>query len=261
MSNPPTQGSRNPGSLRAAFLIYKAKTLQSGRFKGYSALVGESCIPGLTVAELQELEAIGQLQLKLFTDTGVVHDIQPDIRQFCIDFAEFLPEGCYTSREMALAMHWEHPGYYTCRFHKSSYPDKASFVDGNGRLGGVSFQPSGFSTTTGRPMIGDHMQCGCPIEDVLLEFFLFKTRRARSKNPTYMNQVHGMGNIMVTPRMRAFICQGFRDDTGLAIQDIYNQECSKDGIQDRLNALKAIRLLARVKQRRPEVGGIDDAED
>ncbi|KDR65895.1 hypothetical protein GALMADRAFT_217290 [Galerina marginata CBS 339.88] len=257
---PPTQNSRDLGPPRASALIYKAKALRIGRVQDYLALVGESCIPGLTVAEVEELEAIGQLQLKRFNDTGVVHNIQPDIRQFCIEFAEFLPESGYTSKEMALAMHWKPPGYYTCRFHKSPMPDKPTFFDGNGTLGGVSFRPSGFGLSD-KPMIDDHMQCGCSIEDVLLEFFLFKTRRARSKNPMYRNHLHGMGRTVITPRIRAFICQGFRDDTGLTIQDIYDQEPIKEGIQDRLDVLKAIKLLARVQKRRSDVELSEEEEE
>ncbi|KDR86184.1 hypothetical protein GALMADRAFT_1326095 [Galerina marginata CBS 339.88] len=257
----PTQSTESLAPSRTLFLINKAKALKVGRLQDYLALVGESCIPGLTVAEVLELEGLAQLELKRFQETGIVHDIHRDIRQFCIDFAEFLPECSHTSREMALAMHWKTPGYYTCRFHKSSYPDKASFIDGNGVLGGVSFRPSGFGMVTDKPMLDDHMQCGCPIEDVLLEFFLFKTRRARSKNPMYKNHLYGMGRTMVTPRMRVFICQGFRDDSGLEIQDIYNQEFSKNGVENRLDALKAIKLLARVQKRRSVVKGNDDGED
>ncbi|KDR76766.1 hypothetical protein GALMADRAFT_139648 [Galerina marginata CBS 339.88] len=222
----------------------------------YRNLIGESYIPGLTKEDVEKLEAASRLQLNSFNQTGVVFEIHPAIRSYCLTYAEFLPESAYTSREMALAMHWKEPGYLRCRFHRApllDYPSDTT-VDSDGNFKGVAFRPSGLSLTilTDPPLLANHMQCGCPIQDVLLEFFLFKTRRVNSSHPQYAVKSYSMNMTVVPPPIRAFVCEGFRQDTALDIQDIYDQQYGQEGFEDRLEVLKAIRLLNRIKGRNVE---------
>jgi len=67
-----------------------------------------------------------------------------------------------------------------------------------------------------------HMHCGCPVAEVALEFFLYKTCRAFSSNPANAGRVYQMTDLhMLKPSTRVFWNQSLRDYTGLCTEDFF----------------------------------------
>lgn len=66
------------------------------------------------------------------------------------------------------------------------------------------------------------MNCGCLIEDGLLEFYFWKTVTARSTHPLLSGVIHHMDGEVTPFIIRSFWVSQFRSTTGLTMDDIYN---------------------------------------
>lgn len=139
-----------------------------------------------------------------------------------------VPEAATTSREAAVMVHTNSFLNVVCRFHVS---DKKYARDGmlisDNRIHGVAYKGDyGNSKAPVIPRL-NHMNCGCLISDVLLEFFLWKTIKIRSSNPR-LPGVEGLGNEILHPRKRAYMVQVFHQFTGLTVDDLYTNGSPMD---------------------------------
>jgi len=86
-----------------------------------------------------------------------------------------------------------------------------------------------------------HLHCGCNEDDVLMDFFFWKTW-------TLTSEEHGicveesMKDQLMAPRLRAFVVHAFRAATGLSIDDMYLDGRSAENLEERL-LIKQINFL------------------
>ena len=66
------------------------------------------------------------------------------------------------------------------------------------------------------------MHCGCLIDNVLLDFFFWKTVFARSTNPSLRDLLWRMGKESTPSTIRAFWVSQFKSLTNLTVDDVYN---------------------------------------
>lgn len=139
----------------------------------------------------------------------------------------FLPETAYTSRALASAIFANAFGNTQCQTHEKT--KNHSKIDG---LRGLPFLIYGVPYA-GRyahsgaqcvdPVPGT-MNCGCPINDVLLCFYFWKIWTVESVHPEYAGIQETMGADFLDFRMRTFVCQAFTKLTGMTVDDIYSGE-------------------------------------
>ncbi|KAK7059097.1 hypothetical protein VNI00_001722 [Paramarasmius palmivorus] len=167
------------------------------------------------------------------------------------------PEAATTSREVALACMVSGQGTLLCRYHtrtkksvrerdlrdgeegllfgrpwdaihrldwqaldKGQKPGKAAakrFVQSLSSTSPRGWVVPGWKRFPGRDPRA--MDCGCYIEDVLLEFYLWKTGRFTSP---VMKMIDHFGRDLLKPRQRAFLLGVYRSETKLDINDIYS---------------------------------------
>ncbi|KAF9474195.1 hypothetical protein BDN70DRAFT_771835, partial [Pholiota conissans] len=69
------------------------------------------------------------------------------------------------------------------------------------------------------------MHCGCFIDDVLLDFYLWKTMTITSRHPTdatLMAAKESMLGAAFPPRVRAFFVEAFLFYSHLTLKDLYS---------------------------------------
>lgn len=186
----------------------------------------------------------GTAQISDVIKTQDAEKLHVSIRGLARKYQAFLPASSYLSREVALAVHSTNVDNYKCRFHQKFRSQKKH--DGAGRyvVEGVGFKPD-LSAETRK---AEHMNCGCPIEDVLLEFFFWKMWTARSTNPAWKMIEEGMRGIIVSPRHRAFICQAFRFYTRLTLDDIYKWPSSGKSLKTYTALVLAYRVVEELQK-------------
>ena len=147
--------------------------------------------------------------------------IQVKIRRAAREVQEFLPESSYRSLHAAMQVHLASTQNYVCRFHGArrgyiAFDNVSSFV-------GVG-HPKVLSTPKKRDVKLEpgHMNCGCSIEDVLLEFFFWKTFIVMSSNPQIQTQFRVLDHNIIYPDMRRIWVQHWKQSTALTVEDIYD---------------------------------------
>lgn len=132
----------------------------------------------------------------------------------------FLPEAGYTSRRVALLVHWTKKGNCICQLHQDHRNFKSN--DSASDFFGVAYEKTLNSkkddNRTAKPL---HMHCGCLIDDVLLEFFFWKTVTARSTHPKLKSLAWNMGKAFTPTNIRAFWVSQFKTMTNLTLDDVY----------------------------------------
>jgi hypothetical protein len=98
------------------------------------------------------------------------------------------------------------------------------------------------------PLAG-HMHCGCPITEVALELFLWKTSRGFSTNPANAGNVYRMsaGLHMLKPSIRSFWNQSIRDYTGLFTEDFLAPDYGEPSWSARIALIQLHTQLVRLK--------------
>ncbi|KAF8193295.1 hypothetical protein BJ912DRAFT_848467 [Pholiota molesta] len=206
-------------------------------------------------------------------------NITPSMRRTIREVQDFVPEAGVTSRELALLVHRNSLDNLQCRFHEKS-KDKEHY-DGNmikgQRIHGVAFQMK-LAGSTARPVKAEpgFMNCGCHIDDVLLDFFWWKTWIIRSRNPNLFDATESMMESVFPPRPRAFFVHAFLNISHLKLDDFYGLDYGTlayyvriltkqvTGIFGRLRAFgvpdKLIRELAKPPTKVPTPGVEMDTE-
>ena len=89
---------------------------------------------------------------------------------------------------------------------------------------GVAFQGT-YNTSTESGVTPDpgFMHCGCTIEDVLIDFFIFKTVKAKARAPRLRGWKEGLKADGFSPRQRAFVVDLFKSWTMLDVDDLFGR--------------------------------------
>jgi hypothetical protein len=91
------------------------------------------------------------------------------------------------------------------------------------------------------------MHCGCAIDDVLMEFFFWKTWTAMSTRPS-LDVLEGLGDEVVPARLRAFTNQVFKRTMCLTINDLYGDDYGTEKYEARLRLKQAAHMLQIVNK-------------
>lgn len=133
------------------------------------------------------------------------------------------PQAVQCSLMMAHHVHLNGSGNFVCRYHARTKSYK--WFDGNLTLATVNngCPFPGRLGTLGHPGIAQPkcMHCGCYIEEVLLEFYFFKTWTIISHRPGYTDRMEGWGPDYFTLRQRGMAVQAMAKHAGITIKNIY----------------------------------------
>lgn len=135
----------------------------------------------------------------------------------------FFPDMVRTTKELALYGTTTKFGNMICPFHENHDKiGKITDVSGgtkNFRMTGTPYARNvGSSARKGVEAEEGYMHCGCSIEDVLWDLYMWKGGKITS--PTVPGK-EGWRRERLNPRARAFMAQMFRDWTTLTVDDLY----------------------------------------
>ncbi|KAF8169099.1 hypothetical protein BJ912DRAFT_862301, partial [Pholiota molesta] len=173
------------------------------------------------------------------------------IRRAIRDIPDFLPEAGYSSRKLALLVHENNLENLQCRYHeKTKNRDKYDGIDSAGqKIHGVPYKPQlNASTQTNITPQDDFMHCGCYIDDVLLDFFLWKTMTIHSHNPELRGIYESMMATEFPPRVRAFVLQLFLVFSNLQLDDLYALDYGTPAYYTRRHQVQGRKLLGLMDQ-------------
>jgi hypothetical protein len=154
-----------------------------------------------------------------------------------------MPEAATTSRELALAVLETNRQNIVCCYHQRAKGDVV--VDGEGKyaLNGQPY-PRKLRKTKAAPPVTrppGHLHCGCNEDDVLMDFYFWKTWSLTSElNGDKVTE--SMRDQLMPPRLRAFVVHAFKNSTGLSIKDLYSGKRSPENHEKRC-LLKQIQYL------------------
>ncbi|KDR73873.1 hypothetical protein GALMADRAFT_212113 [Galerina marginata CBS 339.88] len=175
-------------------------------------------------------------------------NIEVGIRRAGRDVQQFLPESAHLSIEVAIIFHLTSARNMVCRYHQRHRARTHHQHDTVISLAGVGYPRKLSSTDHEVPPPAGHMNCGCAVDDVLFEYFIWKTSSAFSTNPKLASTNYFMGdNDFVAPKIRRFWVQQWKDATCLTINDIYGNDTDTAGWIPRLAALSVIRQVSKLK--------------
>lgn len=131
----------------------------------------------------------------------------------------FFPDVSFTSVEVTKLIFETDRLQTLCEYHRKGKhnfnPDTATVLHGQGFKG-----QSVDKASKVEPPHEDHLHCGCPIHEVAMEFFFWKTTRAFSSNPN-LSGSYAMEQLWkFKPSTRSFWNKSFRDYTGLQTEDL-----------------------------------------
>ena len=99
-----------------------------------------------------------------------------------------------------------------------------------------------------------HLHCGCPLREVALEFFLWKTTRAFSSNPRLAGTSYAMEELSkLKPSTRSFWNKSIRDYTGLQTEDLVSSDYGSDEFAIRIALLQLHTQMERLRALRAPV--------
>lgn len=171
-------------------------------------------------------------------------NIEVSIRRAAREVRAFLPESSYFSKEIALQIHLASSKNYVCRFHSKNRAYKS--FDNVITLTGVG-HPKAYSGNrdgqTARQ--AGHMTCGCSIDDVLIEFYIWKTFHTTSSNTKIVTPFYMNDEDLIAPKIRRFWVQHWKKTTGLTLDDIYGRD---SGYPECLPQLRARSIMRQVEE-------------
>lgn len=146
----------------------------------------------------------------------------------------YLIEGATTNRKTALHCLTTGNGNTMCRYHqgitKKEHPMDGEYPGdkmGEFNVTGVPGPRVLYPETPAPGM----MNCGCDEDEVLTDFFFWKTWTVTS---TKTKKTEGWKEQCLDPRARAFVVQAFHQATGLSIDDMYFENRNADQQKKRL---------------------------
>lgn len=154
-----------------------------------------------------------------------------------------LPDEALRSTSVALAIHTNSAKNTVCRFH-SRY-QKTKIHDGVtlNLVEGVAYLPVyGSFQLPAKPYPGC-MNCGCLIEDVLYDFYFWKTWTVVPRRPDLAGRSETMKCDVLRPRVRAFVIDMFKKFTKLTLDDLYGGYGLSRPMRENVLAMRSIQRL------------------
>lgn len=156
----------------------------------------------------------------------------------------FVPEAAYLSRRVALEIHSNKLNILQCCYHEKTKNDR--YWDGLATLPylvyGIPYAP----IKAGSVPPHGAMHCGCPIDDVLQDFYFWKTWTAQSRRPDYHSCEEGMAATVLNPCCRTFVIQAYHKMTGLTLDDIYSVNHNSTEHHHHLVLTQTARLISKL---------------
>ncbi|KAJ7075681.1 hypothetical protein B0H15DRAFT_806080 [Mycena belliarum] len=196
---------------KEAIPIPEAANTQASNKKAHQ--VDERWYYTMTEEEKTDFANQGRMAISLFLEKK--SPIPYDHRRLMRFAPDYLPECSYTTRDLALHILRTTTKLNTCPFHSMKASRKKA-QDKPDDIVGVPFTPSSIEVNA----LKGALSCGCNINEVLLDFILYKVGRAKSSNPA----IPLLANLYKEPvetRHRTYIVQAFTAATGLTVDDIY----------------------------------------
>ncbi|KAH9477984.1 hypothetical protein JR316_0010217 [Psilocybe cubensis] len=266
----PEKSAHQPTGSVPDVLVPKIPSVAEGE-DSLSGAFGEDGIAGdfrkameaytrMTGAELQALSDGAQNSIQEFLETGKLPSLKVKHRK-ALRMLQFMhPELCITHRQVALGIHMTSHLNLVCRYHERSSMVKK--CDNETHIAGVAYR----ADYSAAPQEG-HMNCGCLIDDVLLDFYFWKTLSIRSTNPKLQSVEETMKTDVFPPRIRAFVIKLFTSATMLTASDIYNDHRPRGKFSRETHLMMVSftrlgeELKARLKGIKVVTYGIDDVND
>jgi hypothetical protein len=166
-----------------------------------------------------------------------------------------LPEASFTSVDLSKTI-FESKGskLFLCEYHRKG-KDTTYKNDTIVEFFGTGFKGIDSDSDKTPPRVG-HLHCGCAIDEVILEFFLWKTSRARSSNLAIDKDFAMAGLEKLKPSTRSFWNKSIRDYTGLRTEvfispdygsPIYASRLAMIQLHTQIERLKALRAPLMVQ--------------
>lgn len=135
-----------------------------------------------------------------------------------------------------------------CEYHRKGKSNTFK-ADSAIELFGMGFkgQSVGDSSKLTVPLDG-HLHCGCPIREVAMEYFLWKTTRAFSSNPRLAGRTYAMEELSkLKPSTRTFWNKSIWDYTGLQTEDLLSGDYGSDMFAIRIAIIQLHTQIERLR--------------
>lgn len=164
--------------------------------------------------------------LKAGTDTKEVLDrFETCTIHFALEIQEFLPDCAGVTRELALHMHKSQWNNYSCRYHHRFRNRREHDFVGSTYTGVGFARKADLKSKKEIPAEPGHMHCGCAIDDVLFEFYLWKNSQLSSSNPKLSKDMFVLGDSdNISPQFRGYMIQMIYTYSGVRLNDVLLKE-------------------------------------
>jgi hypothetical protein len=171
------------------------------------------------------------------------------VRAMIRNIQPYLPQAATTNRVLAKACFLTSPMNYMCRHHQSKAKrqgkiDGQNTIPGEYKVTGVAYEKILVSKHNGYRSEPGFFSCGCSEDDVLMDFFFWKTWVITS--PTTQVTEGWLGQTL-EPRTRAFITTAFREMQMVSLDEMYSGDRSYTEQRQVLLTLMIQRLSAELE--------------
>ncbi|KAF9531636.1 hypothetical protein CPB83DRAFT_833314 [Crepidotus variabilis] len=210
----------------------------------------------LNEAEREKLETNASKAFATYLNSGGSKHYNHTFRRTILTLQQAVPEAATTTREAAMMIHRNSRSNLVCRLHVISrrFPRDGQVHQGS-QVHGIAHRSISGTKNQPLPAPPNHMHCGCSVEDVLIEFYIWKTSKIRSTNPALQLDgeplFEGMGEMIIRPRLRSFIVGIFRGFSGLSLDDLYTgvgNSIEEEDYKRRLRVTQAVNFVAFLKE-------------
>ena len=184
-----------------------------------------------------------------------------DPKLFCYTFwkqarelVNFFPDAGCTSLDVSKLVFHSSQKQALCEYHRKGKGSTFK-ADTPIELFGMGFKGESVSDSSkvGEVLEG-HLHCGCPIREVALELFLWKTTHAFSSNPQLAGRSYAMEELSkLKPSTRTFWNQSICDYTGLYVEDLLSPDYGSDGYAMRIALTQLHTQMERLRALRAPV--------
>ena len=199
--------------------------------------------------------------IEKFLKTGDIADFKPKFRKAMRSIQGFLPEESLRSKAVATVCHLTIQSNLVCRYHICHQKRKEFDNCGAYLVEGVAYRPSyGTKRDPVKPKEG-YMNCGCLIDDVLYDFFFWKSWSVSSTRRDLAGRTETMKSDVFKPRVRSFIIQLFKDTTMLTTNDLYGRAKVSREYKEATWRILSIRRLLQEWSKRTSIPYVLDIKD
>ena len=185
--------------------------------------------------------------MEIYLKTNDRKDFRPTFRKKAREDVTFLPDASFTSFYVTKLVFESIHQQTLCEYHRKG---KDNFrADTIVELFGVGFKGESVNDAKKLSKTQEgHLHCGCPIDEVAMEFFLWKTTRAFSSNPKLAGKLYTMEALAkLKPSTRAFWNKSIRDYTGLQTSDLLSPDYGSDRYAMRIAILQLHTQIQRLR--------------